>query len=234
MKRKKQVIALAFGAIALAAAQSASASLVYLQSETFSGTGLGSVSTVLTLQSPAGTSTEAGSVAFNGGADILTGHTQAQNATFSLGQLGSRSASDLRIVFNAVEPGPQSSVTLANLVLTIYSPTGALLFSSGAFTPITFPAPVGNGIGNSGFLFGLDAAQAAQVQLLAYSGPFANNRIGLLASVSDAQGGIETFFVGTTGNGVDSALPVSEPATLALLGLAFGGAALGGRRRKSA
>ena len=113
--------------------------------------------------------------------------------------------------------------------IAIYSPTGALLFSSGAFTPITFPAPAGNGIGNSGLLFGLDAAQAAAAQLAAYSGPFANNRIGLLASLSDAQGGIETFFVGSTNNGVGTApLPVSEPATLALLGLAFTGAALSG------
>ena len=233
MKRKQQAIALALGAIALAAALPARASLVYLQSETLSGTGLGSVSTVLTLQSPGNTSNEAGSVAFDGSADIVAGNTQAQNATFSLGQLGSTSASDLRIVFNAAEPGPQSSITLANLVLSIYSPTGALLFSSGAFTPITFPAPAGNGIGNSGFLFGLDAAQAERAQLLGYSGSFANNRIGLLASVSDAHGGMETFFVGTTGKGSVGALAVSEPATLALLGLAFTGAAWGGRRRKS-
>ena len=60
-----------------------------------------------------------------------------------------------------------------------------------------------------------------------------NNRIGLLASLSDAQGGIETFFVGSTNNGVGTApLPVSEPATLAQLGLAFTGAALSWRRRK--
>lgn len=204
------------------AALPAHATLVLQGPENFQGTGLGAVNTVLTLQSPGNSTVESGSVALaaGGGSDVITGNAMtgaSQSLTRTIGALGITSAADLRVVFNANEPSSpaQRGITLDNLVLNIYSPTGSLLFTSGAFTPVNF-ADTFSGVGNSGYIFALDAAQAAQAQAQAFGAGFANNRIGLSASASNAQGGIDTFFVAQ----------VPEPETWAmalagLMGIAF-------------
>jgi hypothetical protein len=144
--------------------------------------------------------------------DAKTGASQTQ--TRSIEELGITSATDIRVVFNALEPGNgANSVSLDDLVLTIFSPTGTELFSTGAFTPIDF-ADTFTGAGNSGFVFALDAAQAAAAQAAAFAGDFGANLFGLSASVSDATGGFETFFVANAG-GVTP--PIPEPQTYALM-----------------
>ena len=195
----------------------ANATLVLVAPENFSGTGLGAVNTVLTITSPANSSFEQGSVGRTpANVEFTTGDVQAQTQTRTLGELGILSASSLRVVFNASEPGlatGNNSITLSNLVLNIYSPTGAVLFTSGAFSPVPF-ANTFTGVGNSGFVFGLDAAQAATAQTFAFGSGFANNRVGLSAAASLATGGLETFFV------ANSTVPVSavpEPQTYALM-----------------
>ena len=84
----------------------------------------------------------------------------SQTLTRSVGSLGITSAANLRVVFNTVEPqsAAQQGITLNDLVLNLYSATGVLEFTSGPFTPLVI---TGNepGIGNSGFVFALDAAQ---------------------------------------------------------------------------
>ena len=130
---------IAGAAMLVLAAESAQASLVLVSPENFSGTGLGSVNTILTLASPASTSFESGSVAFGNvtTGNVMTGASQTQTRT--LGDLGVTSASNLRVVFNAVEPGNgDAGITLSNLVLNIYSPTGTVLFTTGPFTTMNF------------------------------------------------------------------------------------------------
>jgi hypothetical protein len=51
------------------------------------------------------------------------------------------------------------SISLNNLQLSIFSPTGSLLFNSGFFEPIDF-ADVVTGASNAGFVFALDDVQA--------------------------------------------------------------------------
>jgi len=194
------------GSVALAfAASNANASLEFLGPVDMTGTGLGNVNTILTITSPGNSTTESGSVAWNGTTDVVSGDTQAINQTLTIGSLGAATADALRIVFNPVEPGNDTNgITLENLVATIYSSTGTALWNSGTFTPISFSS-TDVGTGKAGFLFGLDATQAAEAQAFWDAG----NRIGLLGSASDATGGHETFF------GMAAAVP--EPSTYAMM-----------------
>ena len=188
-------------AMTLGLAHTASATLILLGPNPESGTGLGTVETVLTLSSPGSSGNETGCVRPSGSgsttagcgfvdASVMTG--QGQIGTPTLGTLGATTANDLRVVFNASEPA-SNEITINNLVLTIYDSTGTLvLFTSGPSGPFVFPTTF-SGTGNSGFLFGLDAIQAAQAQTSAFGAGFANNRVGLGASLSNATGGLETF-----------------------------------------
>ncbi|MBC7434333.1 MAG: hypothetical protein H7345_19965, partial [Rubritepida sp.] len=160
----------------------ANAALILVAPENFGGSGLGSVNTILTIQSPNNSTTENGSVSFNGTDDIFGGNAMtgaSQTQTRTIGSLGLTDASTLRVVFNAVEPGNASSITLTNLVLSIFSSGGTTLFTSGAFTAITFPDTFA-GTGNSGFVFRLDAADTLTAQAAGFGS--ANNRIGLAAA----------------------------------------------------
>lgn len=221
----------------LFAAASAHASLVLVDPQDFGGSGLGAVNTVLTINGSGNSTFESGSVAFGNvtSGDVLTGGSQTQTRT--LGELGVTSASSLRVVFNALEPGSAAGqgITLADLVLNIYSPTGTLLFTSGAFTPVNFADTLA-GAGNSGFVFALDAAQQSAAAA-AFGASFQDNVVGLSAAAGcnaaspagclGAGGGFETFFVA-------NASPVAvipEPETYALMLAGLGMMAFISRRR---
>jgi hypothetical protein len=99
-----------------------------------------------------------------------------------------------------------------------YSPTGAFLYQTSG---VSCPQLVGGcnflttntGVGNSGYVFQLDAAQQAQAIA---AGVFnnQNNLVGLSASASNVNGGNETFYLGVVG--AAGPTPVPEPTTWAL------------------
>jgi hypothetical protein len=225
-----QYLASAMGVMFMAGTlNTASASLILVAPEDFSGTGLGNVNTVLTIQSPGSSTSEQGCVgrsvagcpggSTNAAGDVIGGtlggneHTGAsQTLTRTASELGITSAANLRVVFNTNEPqgGGQESIRLDDLVLNLYSSAGVLEFTSGAFTPVDITG-FETGIGNSGFVFALDAAQAAAAQATFSS----TDLIGLHASATIAQGGPETFFVAQT---LSPGGVIPEPASLLLLG----------------
>jgi hypothetical protein len=218
---------------AFAISASSHASLVLIGPITDTGTGIGAVNTVLTLQNDNQTGTTSGAVVRTASGDATTGNTQpgsSHNATYSFGQLNITSASDLQFVFNPVEPGQTlaNSVTLETMVLTIYTDAGAILFTAGLDHSYTFPETE-TGTGQSGFLFGLDGPQALAAQAFVSS----TNRIGLAASLSSATGGPDTFFVSVLG-GEGPGNQVPEPGTVALLGLGIAGLTAMRRRQRKA
>jgi hypothetical protein len=222
MKAKWFALAAAVGLSV--SSMAANASLILLSPVDFGGSGLGAVNTILTLQATGNGSTETGAVSWNGTSDVITGDAKtgaSQTQTRTLGSLGITSASTLRVIFNANESANDLSISLDSLVLNIYNPGGTLLFTSGPASQ--FFSNVQQGTGNSGFVFGLDGAQAAAAQTAAFGGAFQNNRVGITSSLSSVSDGVETFFVA-------NAPAVPEPGTLALLG--SGIALFGVTRRK--
>ncbi|MES2991880.1 MAG: PEP-CTERM sorting domain-containing protein [Pseudomonadota bacterium] len=202
---------LVVAAALLGLAGAARADLTLVDPVDFQGTGLGSVNTVLTIQSPGSTTTESGSVAWDGTMDVfsgdaMTGGSQSMTRTFA--DLGVTSASSLRVVFNALEPGAAESITLTDLTLNVFDSTGDVVFSASTPSSYSF-ADTASGAGNSGFVFALTPSQAAGLQAVFDT----SLRVGLDASASDATGGFETFFVANSA----TVTPIPEPSTWALL-----------------
>jgi hypothetical protein len=213
------------------------------------GSGLGTVSTILTMQSPGSGTFESGSVQRSSGADlksdtgvlanggttnvgnVKTGASQTLTRTF--GENGITKASQLAIVFNADEPSG-NSITLTGLQMSVFN-GNTNIFDAHLGAPVTFPTTF-TGIGKQGFVFRLDTAEAVALQTLLNGltpAAVAALRLGLSASASDATGGPETFNVATITAVPVTLTTVPEPGTLlfavtALVALSF----LAWRRQK--
>lgn len=209
----------------------AGATLVSIGLIPSTGNGIGAVNTSLTFQN---IGAESGCVAFNGsgattgasscpsgftGGDEKPGSSQTN--VFTAAQLGftaTKNFSNLVVLFNGNESqnANDQPITLNSLGLSLYSATGTRLATFTTTGPVDYMALPG--IGNAGFGFALDAAQAAQANALLASNPLLE--IGTEANASNAQGGPETIQLTTvTSTGLIGTVP--EPGTITLLSLGF-------------
>jgi len=187
----------------------------------------------LILHARGNSGTETGGVSWNGTSNVTFGDTQTpHNRTFALNEIGITNASNLGILFNINEPNGQNKelVTVDFLVLTAYDSNGNSVFSASLLgAPLTLEQIKGGQGSNSDYVFGLDSAAAARLQLALNANP--NLRLGLSASISDVQGGQERFSFGGIA-GPPAAVP--EPTTMLLLGTGLAGVAAKARKRRKA
>src|SRR5215831_7544529 len=135
---RKSLLALLFAvATCLSMSSTASADLIFDSSlGGVAGSGLGAVSTILTMQSPGSGTVESGNVERASGADVTSdtgvlasgGTTSvgdvktgaSQTLTQTLGGNGITQASQIAIVFNADEPSG-NSVNLTGLLMSVFN-----------------------------------------------------------------------------------------------------------------
>jgi len=242
---KRTTVALA--AVATLGAGIARAELVFISPVTIGGTGLGAVNTILTIQQTPPANTEAGCVASTGGATFMIGTSQlggvctgpggdvktgaSQTQTRTLAEAGITTGTNFALLFNPSEPGgPGNDILLTGLSVSFYNNAGTLLHTA-VFNgvPMNFPVTQ-NGVGNTGFLFQLNATEAAVVQTFIGLNGLAGIHVGMASALSNADGAPDTFFIF---NAQTTPSSIPEPSTVMLVATGLIGLAGFVRRRRA-
>nr|WP_295370737.1 PEP-CTERM sorting domain-containing protein [uncultured Sphingosinicella sp.] len=264
-KTIKLMAAAATAAALFATPQAASASLIFDSTIDITAQGFGNAPRLLTLQERGkGDDVESGCVAAGSGGSISIGSSacisdarvfmgngvtntggdevnpQADNQKFgipTLGELGFQDASDIGLLFNAIEPGgaAKNDVNVNDVTLKFYDSNGRLI---DAIDGQQYFATTETGNGRAGNVFVVDAEQQIRLNSTVFSLPnFSDIRIALESTISAAQAGPESFSAVNLGRsssgGSTGGTPVPAPAGLGLFAIAAAGL-IGFRRKKSA
>ena len=261
-KNLKRLAAAAVAMSVFALPQAASASLVYDESILITGQGFGNNPRLLTeqengngddIESACVSAGSGGSIGFGSGScisdsDVFKGNgfsnfggdevnPQGDNHKYgipTIGEMGFEDASDIGILFNATEPGGDG-LSIDDLTLKFYQDGNLVAAIDGSHE-------FGNteqGNGRAGFVFVVDQEQQDYLNEAVFGLPdFSDIRIALEATISDAQGGPESFLAVNLGRsssggstGSTGGTPVPAPAGLGLFALAAAGLVTRRRRR---
>ena len=213
-------VASAACAILLAATGNVRAGTISFNGEqgAFSGTGIGSVFTLITLQQKGSATTEAGSVSWNGTSDVITGNAktgsnQTQTQLVSLLTPAAINQTNLDLVLQVNQNAGGANALDVNhpFTLNVFNSAGTVI-DSATFTPGSLNADTsaltGTGTGSSGWIFRVTG-------LLASDFTTGTNRIGLdVQTMNNASSGSETFFLANAD--ADPPVLTPEPSTIVM------------------
>jgi hypothetical protein len=237
-------------AAALGVVTGANANLVQNGQLDLGGQGFGNAPRLLTIQGQGNNTTESGAIGIVGGAIAVVpgiangsvflgnGVTNAGGDEVSplndtlkfgiptLGSLGWTSGADVRLLFNATEPGG-NGLSVTDVTLKFYNGNTVIAAIDGSFAL----ASTITGNGSSGFLINVDAAQQTFLNTSVFGQAGSSGfRIALESTITGVAGGPESYLAVPGGSLPPTAIPEPESYAMMLAGLGMLGFIA--RRRK--